>query len=125
MIQYEESSLNTKADAIIAVSLQDGTLRQTALGDKYFSMFEHAGTTSTTDDDTRFKVQHVANGAGEQWHGNGVIRFETLAGVKVLAVTGRFGNEAVLMKDPFTYSAAEGGGEIVQRFGTFQTSQSQ
>jgi len=122
VIQYEESSLNTKADAIIAVSLEDGSLRQTALGDKYFSMFEHAGTTSKSDDDTRFKIQHVANGDEEQWHGNGVIRFETLAGVTVLAVTGRFGNEAVLMKDPFTYSAAEGGGEIVQRFGTFRTS---
>jgi len=125
VIQYEESSLSTKADAIIAVSLQDGTLRQTALGDKYFSMFEHAGTTSTAADDSRFKVQHVKNGADEQWHGNGVIRFETLAGVKVLAYTGRFACEAVLIKDPFTYSAAEGGGEIVQRFGTFRTSRLQ
>jgi len=122
VIQYEESSLNTKADAIIAVSLQDGTLRQTALGDKYFSMFEHAGTTSTAADDTRFKVQHVKNGGAEEWHGNGVVRFETLAGVTVLAYTARFANEAVLIKDPFTYSAAEGGGEILQRFGTFKAS---
>jgi len=125
VIQYEESSLNTKADAIVAVSLQDGTLRQTALGDKYFSMFEHAGTTSTAADDSRFKVQHVKNGADEEWHGNGVIRFETLTGVTVLAYTARFANEAVLIKDPFTYSAAEGGGEILQRFGTFRTSQRQ
>jgi hypothetical protein len=125
MIQYEESSLNSKADAIIAVSLQDGSLRQTALGDKYFSMFEHAGTTSTADDDTRFKVQHGKGFNNEEWHGNGVLRFETLAGVTVLAYTARFANEAVLIKDPFTYSAAEGGGEIVQRFGTFRTSRSQ
>jgi hypothetical protein len=122
VIQYEESSLSSKADAIIAVSLQDGTLRKTALGDKYFSMFEHAGTTSTAADDTRFKVQHVKNGRDEEWHGNGVIRFETLSGVTVLAYTARFANEAVLFKDPFTYSAAEGGGEMVQRFGTFKTS---
>jgi len=64
----------------------------------------------------------VKNGRDEEWHGNGVIRFESLAGMTVLAYTARFANEAVLFKDPFTYSAAEGGGEIVQRFGTFKTS---
>merc|ERR1712100_255731 len=85
-------------------------------------MGEHAGTTATAADDTRFKVQHVKDGADEEWHGNGVLRFETLAGVSVLAYTARSASESVLIKDPFTYSAAEGGGEIVQRFGTFRPS---
>merc|ERR1711998_602079 len=49
-------------------------------------------------------------------------RFETLAGGSILAYTARSASEAVLIKDPFTYSAAEGGGEIVQRFGTFKPS---
>ena len=59
----------------------------------------------------------------EQYHENGVTRF--LSGstsssgdaVWVLAFTTKWGG-AVLLKDPFTYTAAEGGGSILQRFGS-------
>ncbi len=59
-----------------------------------------------------------SGGSGEEWHGNGVNRFQALDGTWILAITQRFANGALLVKDPFTYSAAQGGGKIMQRFGT-------
>lgn len=60
---------------------------------------------------------NYGNGA-EEWHGNGVARFATLSGVVVLAITHRMDAEAVLFKDPWSYTTADGGSAVLQRFGT-------
>jgi hypothetical protein len=78
---------------------------------------------STSSKDSRFKIQFykstsTSGGGGEEFHGNGVQRFTAKSGVTYLAFTHRMDAEAVIFKDPFTYSAAQGGGKIVQRFGT-------
>lgn len=51
-------------------------------------------------------------------HGNGVQRFTTRNGTTLVAFTHRFMAEAVIFKDPWTYDKSNGGGNIVQRFGT-------
>merc|ERR1712137_1250356 len=118
MVQYAESDLGgAKADSLVAVRLSDGSVRQTSLGEKHFSIFQNLGTTSESADETRFKIQYYSGGQ-EEWHGNGVNRFQALDGTWILAITQRFANGAVLIKDPFTYSSIEGGGKILQRFGT-------
>lgn len=78
---------------------------------------------STTSKDSRFKIQYykdtsTSGGGGEQWHGNGVQRFTAKSGVTYLAFTHRMDAEAIVFKDPFTYTSQQGGGKIVQRFGT-------
>merc|ERR1712137_973256 len=118
MVQYNESDLGgVKADSVVAVRLGDGSVRQTSLGEKHFSIFQNLGTMSESVDETRFKIQY-GSGRQEEWHGNGVNRFQALDGTWILAITQRFANGAVLIKDPFTYSSAEGGGKVLQRFGT-------
>jgi hypothetical protein len=125
MVQYADDDLSgTKVDSVMAVKLSDGSLRQTALGEKHFSIYQHLGTAATTAEGSVFSVQYYASGGGgsggaqEEWHGNGVKRFQALDGTWILAVTQRFANGALLIKDPFTYSTAQGGGTILQRFGT-------
>lgn len=54
----------------------------------------------------------------QQFHQNGLTRFQATDGTWVLAVTQKVHGEAVLMKCPFTYSSALGGGSILQRFGS-------
>lgn len=118
MIQYTESALsNAPTDAIAAINLVDGTLRPTADGDLYFNILQKAGTTEDGVDASRFKVQFQKSYTEQQWHGNGMNRFTTKAGVTILAFTHRFQAEAVLLKDPWTYTQANGGGKILQRFG--------
>merc|ERR1719197_955539 len=118
MVQYSEAKLsNAYTDAIAAINLVDGTLKPTADGDLFFNILEKAGTTEDGVDASRFKVQFQKTYTDQQWHGNGVNRFTTKAGVTILAFTHRFQAEAVLLKDPFTYSQANGGGKIMQRFG--------
>jgi len=99
------------------VNMNDGTLRPTADGDAFFNILEKAGTTEDTEDASRFKIQFQKTYTDEQWHGNGMNRFTTKSGVTILAFTHRFAAEAVLLKDPWTYKAANGGGKILQRFG--------
>jgi len=119
MVQYAEDELSgVKVDAVLAVRLSDGSLRATALGETHFSIYKHLGTSATTAEESRFNVLYYSGARGEEWHGNGVKRFQALDGTWVLAVTQRFANGALLIKDPFTYSAAQGGGQILQRFGT-------
>ena len=42
----------------------------------------------------------------------------TKASAKLLAITHRFGHEAIEMKSPYAITSADGGGSILQRFGT-------
>merc|ERR1712113_640703 len=89
----------------------------------HFGIYKHLGTSATTAEGSIFAEQFYESSSGsgstgEQWHGNGVKRFQSLDGTSILAITQRFANGAILIKDPFTYSAAQGGGKILQRFGT-------
>jgi hypothetical protein len=65
-----------------------------------------------------YKDTSTSGTGGEQFHGNGVLRFDSKDGHSYLAFTHRFDSEAVVFKDPYTYSSKENGGKIVQRFGT-------
>jgi hypothetical protein len=103
------------ADAIVGMKISDGTIIKTASGATCFNMFAEAGTLSTTSKESRFKIQYyldnpVSGVAGEQYHGNGVLRFVAKSGITYLAFTHRMAAEAVIFKDPC--------GKIVQRFGT-------
>lgn len=121
MVQHTESKLNAaRTDVVCAVSAATGAIVPTANGDPCFDIFKHAGTTASDDDSTRFKQQFITTGSSgmEQWHGNGVTRFSTLGGTAVLAITQKNRAEATLMKCPWTYSKSQGGGTILQRFGT-------
>lgn len=123
-VKYPEAGTGGDyADAIVAMNISDGSLLKTASGALAFNMFKEAGTMSTTSKESRFKIQYLLDQtssgfAGEQFHGNGVQRFTSKAGTTYLAFTHRMDAEAVIFKDPFTYSSQKGGGKIVQRFGT-------
>jgi hypothetical protein len=123
-VKYLEEAIGGDyADAIVGMKVPEGTIIPTASGASAFNMFKEAGTMSTAKKDSRFKIQYYkdsssSGGGGEQFHGNGVQRFTSRSGIAYLAFTHRMDAEAVVFKDPFTYSSAEGGGKIVQRFGT-------
>ena len=46
-----------------------------------------------------------------------LLRFNLKDGTALMAFTHRFLAEAVVIKDPYSHSYADGGGTIVQRFG--------
>jgi hypothetical protein len=116
VVRYTETGLSgAVCDAIVGINLADGSLVPTASGAKNFNLFKDAGTTSSSED-ARYKIMFSKSSGTEEWHGNGVQRFTSSSGVTLLAHTHRFNQEAVIFKDPFTYK--EGGGEILQRFGT-------
>jgi len=123
-VKYLESGTGGDyADAIVGMKVSDGSLLKTASGASSFNMFKEVGTMSTTSKESRFKIQYYTDSStsgtgGEQFHGNGVLRFTSKAGTALLAFTHRMDAEAIIFKDPFTYSSAEGGGKILQRFGT-------
>eukprot|EP00931_Biecheleriopsis_adriatica_P083860 TRINITY_DN5754_c0_g1_i5.p1 TRINITY_DN5754_c0_g1~~TRINITY_DN5754_c0_g1_i5.p1 ORF type:complete len:507 (-),score=53.09 TRINITY_DN5754_c0_g1_i5:124-1512(-) len=127
-------------DSIICLSLEDGkTLKKTSSGKTAFSIFDEVGTLSAIPNESIYKIAYAQPGFGafitfdlfdvapilrpgpgpeEQWHANSLAHFVAKDGTAVLAFTQDYQNSATLVKDPFTYSAAEGGGEILQRFGT-------
>jgi len=126
MVRYSDKTLGSiYADAIVAFSVVDGTIIPTADGDKAWVVSTNAGEEKSGTDKASaiFKIQYF-NGAntqhGEQWHGNGIDRFTSKGGTTIMAMTHRFLNEAILFKDPFTYKKVNGGGNILQRFGTPQ-----
>lgn len=121
MVQYSDPTLDeVPTNAAVVFSAVDGVVQKTKDGDAFFSFSQHIGTTSTALNETIFKVQYEkpSGKKSEEWHGNGILSFTTKAGVKLLAITHRMDAEAVIMKDPYTYGASDGGGSILQRFGT-------
>jgi len=116
--QTQDNLGDLHLDAMICLNMDDGkTLIRTKAGLKYFSLFDNLGTFS---DDSVYKIRYIRNGTShpEQWHLNGISRFTTMDGTTVLAFSTIHDNEVVLLRDPWTYSVAERGGEILQRFGT-------
>lgn len=120
-VLYREPALsNVLVDGIVAVSLETGRLRFTAEGHRMFSIFEHLGTLKTARASSVWKVQFADQYRldGQQWHINALERFTALDGTVVLAVCQRMDVEVLLIKCPFTYTFAQGGGSILQRFGS-------
>ena len=114
-VQYKERQTDNNfggvfLDAFIVLNLEDGrTLRKTADGEDYFSIYDSLGTFSSESSETIYKIpfKNVSNKTRnrdnpaftQQWHLNGVTRF--IAGdTAVLAFTTYFLNAAVLLKDP-------------------------
>jgi len=123
-VKYAESAIGGDyADAIVCMKIADGSIIKTVDGASAFNTYRDAGTLSNDTKASRFKIQFYVDqpssgGAGEQFHGNGVLHFVSKAGISYLAFTHRMDSEAVIFKDPFSYSSQDGGGRIVQRFGT-------
>ena len=117
-VQHIDAALGgSLVNAVVAIDTATGAVRKTADGDAYFSFAEKLGTTSTDLAETVYKVQYYTpgpdadttarrraeespggGGGMEQWHGNGMLRFQTKAGVKLLAFTHRFDAEAIILK---------------------------
>lgn len=117
-VVYTDPLLSSmKVDAVVLLNPATGDIIQTADGDDFFSWYRTLGTTSTTSTDSIYKI-FFDNESDEQYHQNGLNRFQTSSGVWILAATFRQHGEAILIKDPFTYTTAEGGGTILQRFGS-------
>lgn len=137
-------------NGVVAFSTSTGLVHPTADGAKLFGFAERLGTLSPAAADSVFKLQYykhaaspppppprgdeeeeqsswrrrVEEGGGggvvEQWHGNGLLLFASRGGVQLLAFTHRGAKEAVVLRNPWAYSAEKRGGQIVQRFGTPQ-----
>lgn len=136
-------------NGVVAFSTSTGLVHPTADGVKLFGFAERLGTLSSAPTDSVFKLQYYKHAASpappprgdddeeqgswrrraeegggggvvEQWHGNGLLLFTSRGGVRLLAFTHRGAKEAVVLRDPWVYSAQKRGGQIVQRFGTPQ-----
>ena len=133
-VAYKETQLEgAMVDAVVAINLTSGAAIPTVTsgedgGDLFFSWWRRVGTDSTSFEDGIYKIQYWATSSGsegdQQYHQNGVTRFwsnsisSSPSSVAVLGATHKTHGEAVLVKCPFTYSPAEGGGSILQRFGS-------
>merc|ERR1712232_1055771 len=85
-VKYAEPALGGDyADAVVGMNIPDGSIFPTASGALAFNMFQQAGTMSTTNKESRFRIQYYkdtssSGGGGEQFHGNGVQRFTSRTG---------------------------------------------
>jgi hypothetical protein len=117
-VTYHEPGLDfAEVDSVIFFNPLTGDVMPTKDGDMFFSYYQHVGTTSTDTADSIYNIMYTSGGP-EQYHMNGVTRFQAYDGTWILGATFRSNAEAVLMKCPYTYSSADGGGTILQRFGT-------
>lgn len=124
MVKYSDPSLGgISADAIVAINTETGAVINTkSTNAAAFNIYKEGGESASGQDYKAgiFKIQFFNGSVPEEWHGNGVERFTAKDGTVVLAITHRAASEAVLFKCPYTYTAAGGGGNILQRFGTPQ-----
>jgi len=117
-VTYHEPDLEfSEVDSVVFFDPHNGTILPTADGENFFSFYQHLGTTSTTTSDSIYKIMYESGGP-EQFHMNGITRFQTNDGTWILGATFRSNAEAILIKCPYTYKASDGGGTILQRFGT-------
>ena len=121
-VQYEDADIGgAKVNAIVKVDVAAGTAVDTKDGDAYWSIEAKLGAETYDYNSTVYKMQYVNESFGadsEEWHGNGILKFDDAAGTTLLALTHRFYEEAFVVKDPWTYGAADGADAILQRFGT-------
>mmetsp|Transcript_94615 Transcript_94615/g.270780 ORF Transcript_94615/g.270780 Transcript_94615/m.270780 type:complete len:449 (+) Transcript_94615:52-1398(+) len=147
VVQYKEPELNDAlCDAVVALNVETGEVVPTADGDELFSYYRSLGTTSATASDGIYSIYHSSASTEhdallkrasaseliaaieanhtlaqsvEEYHQNGLTRFTAADDTTILASTHRSANtEARLLKCPWRYTTAEGGGSILQRFGS-------
>lgn len=118
-VQYENPAVGgARTNGLLKVDLASKAAVKTRDGDAFWDIETRIGAETYDYNSTVYKLQY-RNGTGtEEFHGNGVLKFTTVAGVKLLALTHRFYEEAFVVKDPWAYSKAEGADAILQRFGT-------
>jgi hypothetical protein len=87
-------------------------------GELYFSWWRRAGTDSTEFSDGIYKIQYWATSSGDESDQEYHPKAKSSSGVAVLGATHKTHGEAVLAKCPFTYAPSEGGGSLLQRFGS-------
>jgi len=117
---FADTKLGLTIDGIIALNLDTLKILPTAEGDIMFIPWRYAGTLDGSAEGTIFKVQYKASGPPpvQQWHSNCVRTFTTSDGTDVLAIALRMDVEAILFKNPYLHKKADGGGTILQRFGS-------
>lgn len=122
-VQYADPHVvNNKVNSIVKVDIAAKAAVKTKDGEGFWSIENRLGAETFDFNSSVYKLQYVnktlTKRGGEEWHGNGVLRFTSKAGDVLLAMTHRFFMEAFIVKDPWTYSKAEGADAILQRFGT-------
>jgi hypothetical protein len=117
-ITYHEPALDySEVEAVLFYDTTTSSVMKTKDGDAFFSFYQKIGTLSTETNDGIYNIMYTMGGP-EQYHMNGITRFQAKDGTWILAVTFRANAECVLLKCPFTYTSSDGGGTILQRFGT-------
>ncbi|KAJ1451717.1 hypothetical protein M885DRAFT_569661 [Pelagophyceae sp. CCMP2097] len=104
---------------LMLVDVADGAPVPTMDGDLYYSFPARLGTASTTFADSVYNIQLVGVYA-DDWHTNGVERFESANDGTLICFTTRSAAEAVLPRSTAVTARAQvyAGAAIVQRFGT-------
>ena len=100
-------------DAIIALSVEDGSILKTATKKDYFD-FRNELYSNRIDDPFRIYFPSYRS-SKVQWHLNGLNRFVSKSGTHALALT-FYSMNIIIIKDPWVYVREENGGGILQRF---------
>lgn len=120
-ILFQDDSLDgVTIDGIIALNIERLTVHPTADGSPMFIPWRSVGTLNTSAAGTIFNIQYKKSGPSvfQQWHGNCIQTYKTSDGTNLLGVAFRMDVDAVLFKNPYLHTAADGGGMIMQRFGS-------
>ena len=116
-VRYEETTLNA-TEAIVAIDLdrkQSSKQKTENLLQNLSRSGDHRG--EGFDLQNSVLRQHGIECEKEQWRQRRVA-FPSGQDMTLLAFTHRMMAEAVVFKDPWTYKSTNGGGTILQRFGT-------
>jgi hypothetical protein len=119
-VLYYDDTLNGRlTDGVLAMNVDTLDYKPTVDGHIMFSCYRAFGTLDTSPEASVFNVQYVLQkGDGQQWHMNCIQTFVTKDGTAILGLTLRMDVEALLIKDPWKYSIAQGGGKVLQKFGS-------
>ncbi|KAH8068553.1 hypothetical protein JL721_6699 [Aureococcus anophagefferens] len=101
-VQYSDADIGgAKVNAIVKVDVAAGTAVDTKDGDAYWSIESKLGAETYDYNSTVYKMQYVNESFGadsEEWHGNGILKFDDAAGTTLLALTHRFYEEAFVVR---------------------------
>jgi len=103
-----DSSTTNECYAVVAIDLATNELVSTLDGDRYWDMANFIK--GDDDDDSPYLINYMT-------HASGLVSF-THEGTDLLGMTWKDTNEIVVWTNPWSTTAEDGGGAIVQRFGT-------